>query len=352
MSLPRYPEYEDSGEQWLGDIPSHWGTISLKRLASLKSGDAITAEQIETEGEFPVYGGNGLRGFADSFTHEGHYALIGRQGALCGNINYASGKFWASEHAVVVAPIKPVSTIWLGELLRTMNLNQYSVSAAQPGLSVEIISNLRVPFPSLAEQSAIATFLDRETAKIDALIAEQEKLLTLLAEKREATISHAVTKGLNPDVPMKDSGVEWLGEVPAHWLLGQLKNFVLQRPGAIKTGPFGSHLTSAEMQEGIVKVYNQLSVIDNNFVDGENYISEEKFAQLSSFQTFPGDVLVTTRGTIGRAAILPLNAGRGILHPCLLRVQVDELKLLSEFLVALVQDSHLMKTHRCFSVPR
>jgi len=103
-----------------------------------------------------------------------------------------------------------------------MNLNQYSVSAAQPGLSVEAVSRLVVPYPPHEEQKAIGAFLDRETAKIDVLIAEQEKLLTLLAEKRQATISHAVTRGLNPDAPMKDSGVTWVGEVPKHWKIVRL----------------------------------------------------------------------------------------------------------------------------------
>lgn len=217
MSLPRYPEYKESGLEWLPSVPSHWDVCALKRVTSLKSGDSITSEQITEVGEFPVYGGNGLRGFTSSFTHEGRFALIGRQGALCGNVNYSQGQFWASEHAVVATPIKPAETTWLGELMRAMNLNQYSVSAAQPGLSVELISNIGVPYPPLSEQTAIATFLDRETGKIDALIAEQEKLLTLIAEKRRATISHAVTKGLNLDAPMKDSCVAWLGEVPEHW---------------------------------------------------------------------------------------------------------------------------------------
>ena len=98
-----------------------------------------------------------------------------------------------------------------------MNLNQYSVSAAQPGLSVESVSTLSIPFPAVAEQERIAAFLDRETAKIDALVEEQQRLIELLKEKRQAVISQAVTKGLDPNVPMKDSGVEWLGEVPAHW---------------------------------------------------------------------------------------------------------------------------------------
>lgn len=146
MTLPRYGKYRDSGARWLGDIPAHWEVCALKRLASLKSGETINSDSIEEAGEYPVFGGNGLRGFTSSYTHQGIFALIGRQGALCGNVNYAHGKFWASEHAVVVSPLKPVETIWLGELLRAMNLNQYSVSAAQPGLSVEIISALPAPF--------------------------------------------------------------------------------------------------------------------------------------------------------------------------------------------------------------
>ena len=226
MSFPRYPEYKDSGVEWLGEVPGHRSICALKRIADLKSGESITAEDIEEDGEFPVFGGNGLRGFTTCYTHEGAYALIGRQGALCGNINYATGKFWASEHAVVATPKVAVETHWLGELMRAMNLNQYSVSAAQPGLSVEIVGNLRIPVPPAPEQTAIATFLDRETAKIDALVAEQEKLIALLQEKRQAVISHAVTKGLDPNVPMKDSGVEWLGEVPGHWEVCALRRVI------------------------------------------------------------------------------------------------------------------------------
>ena len=136
MSFPKYPKYKASGVEWLGEVPEGWVTCALKRLVRMQSGESITAESIEETGAYPVYGGNGLRGFTSEFTHSGNYVLIGRQGALCGNINYASEKFWASEHAVVATPIKPVDSFWLGEMLRNMNLNQYSIAAAQPGLSV------------------------------------------------------------------------------------------------------------------------------------------------------------------------------------------------------------------------
>jgi type I restriction enzyme S subunit len=184
---------KDLGVEWLGEIPEHWEMLALKRLAILKSGESITAESIDKDGDYPVFGGNGLRGYTTTFTHNGNYVLIGRQGALCGNINYAQGQFWASEHAVVVSPIGPVETKWLGELLSAMNLNQYSVSAAQPGLSVETVSNLSIPKPPLQEQSIIAAFLDRETAHIDTLTTKIRESILKLREYRTALISAAVT---------------------------------------------------------------------------------------------------------------------------------------------------------------
>ena len=184
---------KDSGIEWLGEVPEHWQVLKLKRIASLKSGSGINSDLIEPEGDYSVFGGNGIRGYTDKYSHEGHYALIGRQGALCGNVNYAEGRFWASEHAVVVSPLKDLSIKWLGEMLRAMNLNQYSISAAQPGLSVEAVSNLFVPCPSLPEQQAIATFLNQETHKIDKLTDKAQNAITILKERRTALISAAVT---------------------------------------------------------------------------------------------------------------------------------------------------------------
>jgi type I restriction enzyme, S subunit len=114
----------------MSSIPSHWGKMKLKYVASLKSGDTITSDSITESGEYPVFGGNGIRGYTSAYTHCGKYVLIGRQGALCGNINYASGRFWASEHAVVVDIKSEDEVVWLGEILRSMDLNQYSQSVA------------------------------------------------------------------------------------------------------------------------------------------------------------------------------------------------------------------------------
>lgn len=197
--------------------------MKLQQVVRMRSGSAITSIDMDESNEYPVFGGNGHRGYFSSFNHEGAFVLIGRQGAECGNINYAQGKFWASEHAVVATPDRPLEYKWLGETLRAMNLNQYSQSAAQPGLSVEVIGRLKLPYPPIEEQQQIAAFLDRKTSQIDALIAKKQELLQKLKEKRLAVITQAVTKGLNPDAPMRDSGIAWLGEVPKHWEVKPVK---------------------------------------------------------------------------------------------------------------------------------
>lgn len=191
--LDKTAKMKPSGVDWLGDVPEHWDVMKLNHVVRLKSGESITSLELKLAGEYPVCGGNGHRGFFDEYTHDGEYVLIGRQGALCGNINYVSGKFWASEHAVVVTPDRAVSTLWLGELLRIMNLGQYSVSAAQPGISVEMIARLKIPYPPMEEQKEIAGYISNEISKNHDLINVTQKTIESLIEYRTALITAAVT---------------------------------------------------------------------------------------------------------------------------------------------------------------
>jgi len=181
-----------SGIDWLGDIPEHWVLSRLKNMGTYKSGDNLTSEQIEELGDYPVYGGNGLRGYYNSYNHEGNYVLIGRQGALCGNINYANDRFWATEHAIVVTLNEGINFEWFGETVRTMNLNRYSQSAAQPGLAVERIRMLKIPFPPFNEQNEIVEFIKNETSTIDTAISKAEREIEYIREYKEAMIAEAV----------------------------------------------------------------------------------------------------------------------------------------------------------------
>jgi type I restriction enzyme S subunit len=291
-----YPAYKDSGVEWLGKVPEHWVIQKLKWFASLQSGDFITSDSIKDDGAYPVYGGNGQRGYSEAFTHSGDYVLIGRQGALCGNINYASGDFWASEHAVVVSPYKKAVTRWLGELLRSMNLNQYSVSAAQPGLAVERIIDLEIPVAPLNEQQAIAAHLDRETARIDALITKKTRFIELLREKRQALITHAVTKGLDPNVKMKDSGVEWLGEVPEHWDVCKLSfRYSVE---------LGKMLDEKRISGSSLMPYLRNQDVQWNSVNTQDLPKMDIYSEeLARYTVRAGDLLVCEGGDVGRAAI-------------------------------------------------
>jgi len=197
-----------------------------------------------------------------------------------------------------------------------------------------VFEDFAFPVPSLQEQRSIATFLDRETAKIDALIAEQKKLITLLDEKRQATISHAVTRGLNSNVPMKDSGVAWLGEVPAHWSVKRMKFLV--REGI--AGPYGSSLTKSMYAPSGYRVYGQQQVIPDNFSIGDYYISEEKFAEMSRYRVAPDDVLISVMGTIGRAAVVPHDVEPGIINPRLVLYRVMEHLVHARYLQAFLNN--------------
>ncbi|MDX9988712.1 restriction endonuclease subunit S [Thiothrix unzii] len=287
-----YPEYKDSGIEWLGKIPENWGLLKIKHIASLKSGDSISSDAIIEDGEYPVYGGNGFRGFTSGYTHEGNFPLIGRQGALCGNINYAKGKFWASEHAVVASLRDDINFFWFGELLRSMNLGQYSISAAQPGLAVDNIANLAIPLPPKNQQNQISNFLDHETAKIDTLIDKQQQLIKLLKEKRQAVISHAVTKGLNPDVPMKDSGVEWLGEVPEHWDITEIRFVTKQLGGGTPSKEKPSYW------DGDIPWVSPKDMKVDYINDSQDKITEQAVKESSTKMIPKGSVLIVVRGMI------------------------------------------------------
>lgn len=189
---PETPK-KDSGIEWIGKIPEHWSVCKLMYITRMKSGNNITSENIEPVGDYPVYGGNGLRGYTNSFTNSGKYILIGRQGALCGNVRLVDQEFWASEHAIVLYPLHELNEQWLLKNLYSMNLNQYSTSAAQPGLAVEQIQKIYTCVPPLQEQNEIAFYLDNKCTKIDKSITLKDNLIEKLTQYKKSLIYECVT---------------------------------------------------------------------------------------------------------------------------------------------------------------
>lgn len=215
----------DSGIPWIGEVPEGWEFSKIKYHCTMKSGDNITALDISDNGEYPVYGGNGLRGFYKIYNENGNHILIGRQGALAGNVHLVNGKFWATDHAVIVTLKNDVFINYFFRMLESMNLNQYAFdTAAQPGLSVSRIMNLNIVLPNLKEQHRIADFLGSKCSEIDTLIENLRARMESAKEYKKAVITEAVTKGLDKDAKMKDSGVEWIGEIPEGWKVVRFKH--------------------------------------------------------------------------------------------------------------------------------
>ena len=186
---------KDSGVKWIGDIPAEWEVVKLKRICTMKSGTNLVSEQINTSvGAYLVFGGNGIRGYYNEYNIDGDYILIGRQGALCGNVHKVSGKIWATDHAVITKIQSNVNINYAYYLLLDMNLNQYSSdTAAQPGLSVNVIKNLTTIIPPLPEQNQIAAYLDKKCAQIDKAISNTQRQIAELTDLKARLISDAVT---------------------------------------------------------------------------------------------------------------------------------------------------------------
>jgi len=211
-----YLSYIDSGVDWLGKIPSHWEFRTLKRICRFAYGDSRGHDEYSC-GDVEVLGSNGVLGSQDNANTLGPCLVIGRKGSF-GKINFSEKPIYAIDTTFFIdSRFTGAHLRWLYYVLQWLHLDAISRDSAIPGLDRQDAYARYLPLPTLGEQHKIASFLDRETAKIDSLIEKKLRLIKLLQEKRTALISQAVTKGLDPNVPMKDSGVEWVGQIPAHW---------------------------------------------------------------------------------------------------------------------------------------
>lgn len=332
--MKKYATYKPSGVEWLGEVPAHWQVLSLRRLFNVRSGDQTTTEDLIDEG-FPVFGGNGFRGYYPDWNTDANSILIGRYGALCGNVRVVREKVWATEHAFRVFPLMPFNVDFLAYSLESINLNQFSARAAQPGLNATLVRENTCALPPLPEQRAIAAFLDERTAHLDGLIRRKEDLLKLLAEQRAALITRTVTRGLNPAAPLQDPGVPWLGQVPAHWQVKRLKYML----DDIEQGwsPQCDNQPAEAGEWGVLKVG---CVNGDAFDPMENKRLPADLDPLLKYEVQPGDVLMSranTKELVGSTAIVRELPTRLMLCDKLYRLQVPASKVDKEFLVYMLR---------------
>ncbi len=236
MSFPRYPKYKASGVEWLGDVPEHWQVNQLKRIAKLTTGMTPPTEELDNYTDHPEFqwvrpedlNESGAPTIASKFITQKGWEQTRRVSStsslICcigtiGKVGFVADEV-STNQQITAASFKRSARYFYHSLCAAKTeLELASTGNVLRILNSERLGNVSLPCPAETEANVIASFLDRETSKIDGLVGEQRRLIELLKEKRQAVISHAVTKGLNPHAPLKPSGIEWLGDVPEHWAI-------------------------------------------------------------------------------------------------------------------------------------
>ena len=321
---------KDSGIPWIGEIPKEWNCSKTKFFTRISSGDGISNEELQDGGEYEVLGGgSGIMGYHNNYNIDGDNLIIGRVGA-CGYVKRTNGKRYVSDNALIMRITSNTLLFnYLYYVLTSAELSRLNTSTAQPLITATKVYNVSIPLPSLAEQQRIAEFLDRKCGEVDEMIALQEQIIEELKAYKQSVITEAVTKGLNPDVPMKDSGIEWIGEIPERWSLYRIKynTFLKGRIGwqGLNSNDF--------IDEG----YCLITGTDFDNKGGINWdtcyrISKERFDEDELLHIKNGDLLMTKDGTVGKMAYIQNLPEEASLNSHLLIIRQTTNIISNEFL--------------------
>ena len=331
----RYPDYKDSGIEWLGQIPAHWGTTRVADQSTLINGYPFDSALFTLDDGMPLVRIRDLHATHTVVRFTGKPVAAAR--ITTGDILIGmDGDFdvarWQGDDALLnqrMCCLRPRQSIrgqfmyhCLPFPLRIINDLTHSTTVKH--LSSFDVKKVAIPLPPDDEQTVVASFVDRETAKIDALVAKKESLIELLQEKRTALITRAVTRGLDPNVPMKDSGVAWLGKVPAHWETLALGRVTISRCD----GPFGSGLKSEHYSESGVRVVRLQNIGWAGFMKSDAvYLDETYASRLGDHSVKSEDVLIAGLGDdghpVGRACVAPIEIEPAMVKADCFRFRLD-----------------------------
>ena len=334
----RYDKYKDSGIAWIGEIPEHWEITSFKRKITINNGkdykDFLDAEI------YPVMGSGGCFAYCSNYMYDGEALLLGRKGTIDKPL-YVKGKFWAVDTMFYAIPHANLDCKFAYYLALMFPFNLYSTSTSLPSLTQTDLGNILVAFPFLSEQQSIATYLDQKCSEIDELITLQEEMITKLQSYKQSVITEAVTKGLDKNIPLKDSGIEWIGEIPEYWEVSKTL-FSLSIP--ITDGP---HTTPELFETGIPFVSAEAVSFGNGRIDFSHirgYISDN-FYQECCKKYIPqiDDIYMIKSGaTTGRVAIVDTDIKFTIWSP-LAVFRCNKERMLPRFLFYQLQSNGYQK---------
>ncbi|EOX6875010.1 restriction endonuclease subunit S [Enterobacter cloacae complex sp. 2021EL-01261] len=340
-----YPAYKDSGIEWIGQVPEHWKVARVKRLASLRNErrNDVSTDTIYI-GLEDVEAGSGQYKPTNGSSRQSEDSTVGifyEGDVLYGKLRPYLRKAIISEMAgccsteFLVLRAEKTEPRWLQEWLLTPDVTHQIESgcegAKMPRADWGHIGSIEVVYPDQPEQAQILTTLDRETARIDALVEKKTRFIELLKEKRQALITHAVTKGLDPNVKMKDSGVEWIGQVPEHWEVKPFK-YILSAPMS-----YGAN-ESAESDDPNHPRYIRITDLTENGTLREDTFKTLPWDKAYSYLLSDGDILLARSGaTVGKSFLYRETNGAACFAGYLIKASCNEEKALPKYIYAYLQ---------------
>lgn len=290
----QYPAYKESGVGWLEEIPAHWGINTVSRVTDCLDRRRIPLNAVERgrmQGTYPYWGANSIVDYVNQWLFDEELVLLGEDGAPFFDqfrpvAFYVTGKIWVNNHAHVLRARTNFEARFLMHVLNCVDYRAFIAGSTRDKLTQSEMQAIPIQCPEIGEQRAIVSFLDRETSKINHLIKRKERLIELLQEKRTALISHAVTRGLNPDVPLKESGVEWLGKIPEHWDVKRLKQVSFVE----NSGNYGAEPGEAEIHLPVCTTAHL--TMDGVFQIDAMPVRSFSSGDVKKYAGVPGDIFV------------------------------------------------------------
>lgn len=322
------------------EVPSSWALVPLKRITRLGYGEALAGND-RVGGQVKVYGSNGPFDSHSAANTLAPCIIVGRKGSY-GKVQFSEAPVFAVDTTFVVDRRHTAADLrFLYYVLGVLGLDELSDDTAVPGLSRAKAYQSLAPLPPLKTQQRIALFLDEKTVRIDKLIDGKRLLLERLAEKRQTLITRAVTKGLNRASPVKSSGIDWLGDIPAHWDVLPLKRLLVEAAG-IQMGPFGGMLINLPDYETGYKLYGQENTISGDFSLGRRWVEEERYHQLRRYELLEGDLVITRKGSLGNCRRVPRGILPGIADSDTIRLRPDPTRLKPEWALVLLHEAQFV----------
>lgn len=351
--LKPYPVMKDPGVPWLGEVPEHWEVLPNRGVFDeVEERDQPEADMLSVTISRGVLRQEAL--LADfckkdaSNLDRSAYKLVKPGDLVYNKMRAWQGAVGVSKYEGIVSPAyvvqRPHGNIvpsYMHYLLRTPAFAKeaerwsYGLASDMWSLRPEHFRLIRTCLPPRPEQATIVSFLNYADWRMQRYIRAKQRLIKLLEEQKQAIIHKAVTRGLDPNVRLKPSGVEWLGDVPEHWEVMRLK-WVSE---GIQMGPFGASLTELKAYDTGFKLYGQENTISGDFSKGRRWITREQFAALQRYEILPGDLVLTRKGSIGKSKMIPMEASRGIADSDTIRVRLDRKQVSDRFVVLLLQDA-------------